>query len=277
MSDTTVDRWKENQPLTHRELLWMRLGIAWRLFLAFVLLGFVACALCGCKTTRADGYKFPSFSGTAKTELGRKTKADPVEESFDGVTIVVAVERLTEFAPDLRKRVALEADRVFRDLAKKKLKGHVRTRLIAEVAEPNVFRNYEAAAMDSARPVLVHVLVPAQNTSLVQSTIREKIEELISAHFLQTLKKYRLLVTFERLDPDAYAVALNMASMREVEPEEDPDFGPEINIDLPKPTSNNMPPADNGLMVTMLTAWLTERSKLIGKAVSYYRTWKGLA
>jgi len=77
MSDTTLNRWKENQPLTHQELLVMRLGIAWRLFLAVVLIGWITCTLCGCKTVQAKAqeYRFSSFSGKPKTELSEKRKA----------------------------------------------------------------------------------------------------------------------------------------------------------------------------------------------------------
>ncbi|HCS53273.1 MAG TPA: hypothetical protein DIW81_17050 [Planctomycetaceae bacterium] len=275
-----VQRWRENEPLSENECQQMRIAFLARVILVAFLLVVLLFCLSGCRTCYAESgarqliWNTPS---TAPASVGENSEESTPQsqqpESFDGVTIVVAVKRLTEFAPELRAKAAVDADRVLRNLAAEKLNGRVTTRLIAEVAEVNVFRNFEVASMASADPVLIHVLVPRANTGLVQSTIRAKLAEIIRSHYLDELRKARLMVTFERLDPDKYQVALDTASR--VEPPAEPLPVPPAPIpNAPDPIRNPQPENQHSMIITMLTAWLTERSKLFAKIISLYESHK---
>lgn len=269
-----VQRWRENQPLSTSELLQMRVQAILRVSIFAAVLIIVAIALCGCRTLQAKqvepGPKFPAFEVPEK------------DQTFEGVTIVVCVKGLTDYAPELRAKAAREADRVLQQLAERKLPGRVRTRLIAEVAEPYSFRNFEAAAMTSAQPVFVHVLVPAKNRGLSLGLILKKVEELASSHFLEDLQKYKVLVTFERLEPDKYRVGVQAASLQEpthLPPRPLPHSTDHARPIPPLPSSDKPEQEERqdrgGLIITLLTAWLTERSKFAKKLMGCYQSFKG--
>lgn len=254
-----VQRWRENRPLSAGELANMRFQAIVRTVLIVALLVLIAIALCGCKSVHAHFQgQFPSV-------------ATDQEPTFDGVTIVVAVKELTSFAPELRKKAALDADRVLRDLAERKLPGRVRTRLIAAVAEPVVFQQFEAASMHRASPVLIHVFVPAVNQRLVAAMIATRVQELAKTHFLEELQEYQLMVTFQRTMPERYSVGMHAAEQREPRPvvAPDPGFVP------PMPINGDVPDSSGGLLLTMVTAWLTERSRIAAKLVHRYQRMKG--
>ena len=266
-----VTRWRENRPLSRGELNQMRFQAIVRCVLAIAVLAWVALALCGCATLQAQVQgKFPS------------AEAD-TEPTFDGVTIVVCVKELTGFAPELRRKAALDADRVLRELAERKLPGKVRTRLIAEVAEPYAFRNFEAASMVSAKPVLVHVLIPVTNQRLTVALVLKKVEELATSHFLEDLQQYQVMVTFQRTQPERYQVGVMAATLQDPPREERPTTlsAPDpVSVPLPpEPSRSDLPDSGNhsGLMVTMISAWLTERSRLAAKLLAGYQRLRGPA
>lgn len=260
-----VRRWKENQPLTAAEWNGMRLQLVLRIIVALLLAGLALFFCAGC----AKNLQAQSFPAREVPEA---------EQTFDGVTIVVAVKGLTEFAPDIRAKMATEADRVLRDLAERKLPGKVRTRLVAEVAEPYSFQNIEAASMQVARPVLVHVLVPRRNAGLTVGVILKRVEDLAQSHFLESLQRHHVLVTFERLNPEHYQAAMMAASLQEPPAEAKPVSAPEPGQPIPVPplpVSEEPSRSESGLILTMLVAWLTERSKLAAKLLAAYQHYRG--
>lgn len=250
-----VERWKSNRPLSSGEINGMRTAVIVRCLCAILILLFVGFCLCGCQTAwgQARGV-FPASEDTP---------------TFEGVTIVVVVKELTSFAPDLRKKAAQDADRVLADLVERKLEGRVRTRLIAEVAEPYVFRQFEAASMISANPVMVHVFVPAANRNLVASMIVRKMQDVAQSHFLEELQDYQLVITYQRTMPERYQVGVMAAELRERPPSlSDPTSAP---MPVPPAPTSDTPGPDkdrDGLLWVMVSAWLTERSKLAQKCLA---------
>lgn len=177
---------------------------------------------------------FVQLENTSSVPLPADEETAPAEIAWSDLTVAVAVGKLTDYVPTIRREVVDRLTRQIDKVVLDRTQGKLLVRVVAEVSEP-VRHHALATAMgvDDSKVALV-VFVRRQSLGFVKSKVRDLIVREINERVGEVLRDAPVVVVMESAEPSAYHAGL--AILAQPEPEQLPDV-PAISP-LPDPISS---------------------------------------
>ena len=183
----------------------------------------------------------------------------PSMQYLEGVHLVACLGELSDEHVELRSSLAKRIDRSLQEVAERYVGGKVRAHFVARVADRETFdRLVEITGIDprddqgdeAKVPVVLHLLIP-EHFGGIKGLIARRVETALQQHFFEAVRVAKINPIIQRLDGGTYEAAVAAVTSR---------LGP--LDDSPGPFDP---------ITFFASAWLSERSNLARRILSYFK------